>query len=47
LAVKKEVKKMLATSLIFKKLSKVNNHSVGEYSPNLVTLFTNKSMQIG
>jgi hypothetical protein len=30
--------KMLATSVIFTKQSKVNNHPLGENSPNLVTL---------
>jgi hypothetical protein len=29
---------MWATSIIFKKLPKVNNHLLGENSPNLVTL---------
>jgi hypothetical protein len=29
---------MWATSVIFKKLPKVNNHLLGENSPNLVTL---------
>jgi hypothetical protein len=30
--------KFWATSVIFKKLLKVNNHPIGENSPNLVTL---------
>jgi hypothetical protein len=29
---------MWDTSVIFKKLPNVNNHPMGEYSPNLVTL---------
>jgi hypothetical protein len=30
--------KIGASSVIFKKMPKVNNHPMGEYSPNLVTL---------
>jgi hypothetical protein len=35
----KKKPKLLATSVIIEKLPKVNNHPLGENSPNLVTLF--------
>jgi hypothetical protein len=35
---KKVAQKMRATSVIIKELPKINNHRVGENSPNLVTL---------
>jgi hypothetical protein len=35
---------MWATSAIFRKLTKVNNHLLGENSPNLVTLPSYKIM---
>jgi hypothetical protein len=36
--VEKVAQKCAATFVIFKKLPKVNTHSIGGYSPNLVTL---------
>jgi hypothetical protein len=36
--IEKSSPEILATFVIFKKLSKENNHPLGENSPNLVTL---------
>jgi hypothetical protein len=44
--VKKRNPKVSATSVIFKKISKVNNHPMGENSPNLVTLVAGKRTEI-
>jgi hypothetical protein len=36
----KKFQKICATFVIFKKHPKVNSHTIGEHSPNLVTLST-------
>jgi hypothetical protein len=43
--VEKSSQKMRATFLVFKTLPKVNNHPMGENSPNLVTLLLIASRQ--